>query len=487
MRKKSIITTIIVLVVTFFATAYISPQFFNRKIEEFNDFSPFEIERRFRETEFELGLDLQGGASLLYQADLEGVPDGEQPDRMRALRDLVERRVDHFGIGEPLVQVRGDRLAVELPGVRDQEEAIKQIGETPFLEFRVRIDDEEKIEEIENKRLEVRQYLGNWFRNDYEENFEKILIEDLPEEEIEDLEKEIEDWELAFESVFGPTDPELTGRFLQDADVRFDETSGRPAVTLRFDSEGAEVLRKVTAENKGELLATYLDGRQIQQATIQTEIPRGEAQISGNLTAEEAREISRDLQIGALPVPIEVISQRTIGPDLGRGALESSVRAGAIGLVAVLVFMIFYYKLLGFLASLSLLIYVAFVLFAFKILGVTLTLSGIAGFVLSIGMAIDANILIFSRIREEIDNGKSFDRAVEDGFSRAWPSIRDGNLTTIVVALILFFVSTSFVQGFATVLIIGILISLFTAMVITRSFIFSFSGTKLTEIKNIWI
>ena len=471
MKEKSIIASIIILVFAVFAAGFVNPQFFNEKIEDFNERTPFSIDRRVKEVDFELGLDLQGGAHLMYQADLEDVDEREIEDRMRALRDLIERRVDHFGIGEPIVQVRGDRISVELPGVRDQDEAIEQIGETPFLEFRVSRSDEE-LQLIEEKRMEVSEF------------FDKD-IDEVSEEEKEELEGEIEDWEYAFLEEYESVG--LTGRYLQGAQVNFNELTGEPMVSLRFDTEGAEILQQITAENVGRPMATYLDEEIIQVATIQEEIPGGEAQISGNLSTEEARQLARDLEIGALPVPIELISQQSVGPELGAESLERSVTAGIIGLSAVAIFMIFYYKFLGVLASLSLLIYVGFVLSAFKILGVTLTLSGIAGFVLSIGMAIDANILIFSRMREEFNEGKDFKEAVKDGFSRAWPSIRDGNLTTVLVAFILFSVSTSFVQGFATVLIIGILISLFTSMVVTRSFIQSFLGSKLSEIKKLWI
>ena len=471
MKEKAIITSIIILIFAVFAAGFVNPQFFNQKIENFNENTSFNCNRRLKEVDFELGLDLQGGANLLYQADLSDVDEREVDDRMRALRDLIERRVDHFGIGEPVVQVRGDRLSVELPGVRDQNEAIEQIGETPFLEFKIQRSDEE-VQLIEEKRMEVVEF------------FDKSLDE-ITDEEKQNLEGEIEDWEYAFMEEFESIG--LTGRYLQGARVNFNELTGQPMVSLRFDGEGADILQRITADNVGRSIATYLDEEIIQIATIQEEIPGGEAQISGNLSAEEARQLARDLEIGALPVPISLISQQSVGPSLGARSLDRSVRAGALGLTAVIIFMIFYYKLLGLLASISLLVYVTFVLSAFKILGVTLTLSGIAGFILSIGMAIDANILIFSRMREELDDGKSFKRAVEDGFERAWPSIRDGNLTTILVAFILFSVSTSFVQGFATVLIIGITISLFTAMIVTKSFIQSFLGTKLSEIKKLWI
>ncbi len=470
MKKKGIITTIIILIFAVFSAGFVYPEPFNEKISELNEATPFNINRRFKEVDFELGLDLQGGAHLLYQADLSGVDEADHGDRMTALRDLIERRVDHFGIGEPLVQVRGDRLVVELPGVRDQEEAIEQIGETPFLEFRIQKSNEE-IEAINEKRSEIEEFLGKDF-------------EFVTDEDIDSLEGEVEDWELAFEEEFESVG--LTGRFLRGAEINFNQLTGEPVVSLTFDSEGAEILQELTRENIGNSIATYLDDDIIQIATIQEEIGGGRAQISGNLTVESARELARDLQIGALPVPIELISQQSVGPALGRESLERSIRAGIFGLLAVVIFMISYYKMLGLLASLSLLVYVILVLLSFKVLSVTLTLSGIAGFVLSIGMAIDANILIFSRMKEELADGKTFERAVEEGFSRAWPSIRDGNLTTILVAMILFFVSTSFVQGFATVLIIGISISIFTSMVFTRSMIRSFLASKLSEIKRLW-
>ncbi len=465
MRKNSIITIIIVAVFTLFFIGYIYPSFFNEKLEDLN------VQRRFKEVEFQLGLDLQGGAHLLYQADLTGVPDNEVSDRMTALRDLVERRVDNFGIGEPLVQVKGDRLVVELPGVEDQEEAINQIGETPFLEFKIEISDEKK-EQITQKIEEIEDHLGKEFEEiDLAEDFERL--------------QEVENWELIFQDQFESIG--LTGRFLRDAHVNIHQVTGQPAVSLTFDSEGAEILQEITRDNIGKAIATYLDQEIIQIAVIQEEISGGQAQISGNLTMEESRNLVRDLKIGALPVPISLISQQSIGPALGQESLSRSITAGIIGLLAVIAFMVIYYRMFGLLASVSLLIYIILVLTVFKLISVTLTLSGIAGFILSVGMAIDANILIFSRIREELSENKNFEKAVSEGFARAWPSIRDGNITTVLVASILFLVSTSFVQGFATVLIIGILISIFNAMVVTRSLILFFSGTKLSEIKKLWL
>lgn len=476
MHKKAIIVAISIIIVAVIAGGFIRPGFYNEKLDRVDELTPFEVNSRFKTVDFELGLDLQGGVHLLYQADLEDIPNKQQSDRMIALRDLIERRVDHFGIGEPLVQVRGERLVVELPGVQNQKQAIDEIGETPFLEFRVLDDDEERVKKIRNKRREVDLTL--------DESPSEISIEDLTEEEKSTLDEEIDDWKMAFEDEFVST--ELTGRYLTGAKTRIDQMSGEPAVSLEFNQQGAKLLQEITAENVQKPLATYLDGKQIQVATIQEEIPGGQAQISGNMNIEEAKELSRDLEIGALPVPIELISQRSVGPALGEEALTRSVRAAIVGFLMVVVFMILYYKLMGVFASLSLIIYVLFVLSVFKLISVTLTLSGIAGFALSVGMAIDANILIFSRIREEMGENTSFKKALQNGFSNAWPSIRDGNLTTILVAFILFSVSTSFVQGFATVLIIGILVSLFAAMVITRSFLYSFINTKLSEYKQLW-
>ncbi len=471
MRNKSIITTIITLVIAFFLAAYVQPSFFNDKVERLDELTPFSIERRVKEVDFELGLDLQGGAHLVYLADLTGVEEREVNERMRALRDLIERRVDHFGIGEPLVQVRGDRLIVELPGVRDQEEAIEQIGETPFLEFKI-ARPEEELMKIEEKRTEVESFLSKG-------------IDEITDEDKELLEENVENWELSLEDQFISVG--LTGRFLRGATVNFNQVTGQPLVSLDFDREGGEILHQITKDNVGRSIATYLDDEIIQVATIQEEISGGQAQISGNLDVQEARDLARNLQIGALPVPIELLSQRSIGPALGQRSLSQSVQAGILGFLAVIVFICFYYKMLGVLASISLIVYMIFVLSVFKLLPVTMTLSGIAGFVLSIGMAIDANILIFARFREEMKEGKNFKKAFESGFSRAWPSIRDGNLTTLIVAMILFFVSTSFVQGFATVLIIGIVISVFVAMVVTRSLMGSFLGGKLAEIKKLWL
>jgi len=255
---------------------------------------------------------------------------------------------------------------------------------------------------------------------------------------------------------------------------------------LEFNDEGAKIFEELTEKNVGKILAIYIDGIPISTPVVQEKISGGKAQITGQFTIDEAKNLARNLSAGALPAPITLISQQTVGPILGKISLEQSLKAGIFGFLSILLFMILFYRLPGILASLALGIYVALILSLFKIIPVTLTLAGIGGFILSIGMAVDANILIFSRMREELSSGKSFSVALEEGFRRAWPAIRDGNLTTLIVAAILFGFGTSFVKGFALTLSLGILISMFSAIFITRNFLNIFIGTKLEKINWLW-
>lgn len=385
---------------------------------------------------FKLGLDLQGGIHLVYQTDLSAIQEIDKKQAMEGLRDVIERRVNVFGVREPLVQVQQDRLVVELAGVLDPSEAIRLIGQTPFLEFR------------EFKQKETGKSTTT------EESFE-----------------------------FAPTP--LTGRYLKKAKVVFDQFS-KPTISLQFDAEGAKIFEELTTRNVGLPLAIYIDGILRSSPVVQEPISGGKAQITGQFTVKEAQELARNLNAGALPLPITLISQQSVGPTLGKVSLEQSLRAGVFGFLAVVLFMLIFYRLPGFLASIALGIYVALVLSVFKLVPVTLTLAGIGGFILSIGMAIDANILIFARMREELRSGKKFSLAISEGFARAWLSIRDGNLTTLLVALILFGFGTSFVKGFALALILGILLSVFSAIFITKNFLRAFEGTKLENINWLW-
>lgn len=383
---------------------------------------------------YRLGLDLQGGTHLVYQADVSNVSAGEVDESMAGLRDVIERRVNAFGVSEPVVQVEeaGDdqRLIVELAGVHDIREAIRLIGETPFLEFRTQRPAEEGQAILDAQATGER------------------MMED---------------------AYFVPTD--LTGKYLERADVSFGQTAIQSLVTLRFDEEGARIFEKLTEENVGKQLAIYLDGFPISAPVVQQKITGGQAQITGNFTIEEARDLVRRLNSGALPVPIVLLSQQSIEASLGAEALMRGVNAGIYGLIAVMFFMILWYRLPGLLSVLALLIYVALVLTVFKLIPVTLSAAGIAGFILSLGMAVDANILIFERFYEEVRLGKRRDTAFEEGFLRAWTSIRDSNVSSLITAVILYWFGTSLIRGFAFTLAIGIVISMFSAITITRTFL----------------
>lgn len=396
--------------------------------------------------DFKLGLDLQGGVHLLYQADLSQIGEKEKSEAMNGLRDVIERRVNLFGVREPTVQVQGDRLIVELAGILDPAEAIRQIGKTPFLEFR---EQKENYQDILEKNREV-----------------------------------IESGEGQIEEPFQPTP--LTGKYLKKAELGFDQTTSKPLVSLQFNDEGAKIFEELTERNVGKILAIYIDNQLISAPVVQEKISGGKAQITGQFTIEEARELARNLSAGALPVPIKLISQQSVGPTLGKISLEKSLKAGIYGFLAVVIFMILFYRLPGILASLALAIYVILVLALFKLIPVTLTLAGIGGFILSIGMAVDANVLIFARMKEELRSGKNFFQSLEEGFNRAWPAIRDGNFTTLIVAAILFGFGTSFIKGFATTLSLGILISMFSAIIVTKNFLKCFIGTGIEKIKMIW-
>lgn len=411
---------------------------------------------------FKLGLDLQGGTHLIYEADLSNMEPEDYSSSMSGLRDVIERRVNLFGVAEPVVQRQetggSHRLIVELAGIADPALAIEEIGKTPFLEFREQ-KPEEEIEKIRAKQQE---------------------LEGKTEADLEN----IENWELAFEDPFLAT--ELTGKYLEGAEVILDQNTFQPQVSLQFSKEGGEIFEELTARNIGKPLAIYIDGIIISAPIVQGKISGGRGQITGQFTIEEAQTLARNLNAGALPVPITLISQQTVGPILGAVSLERSLKAGIVGLLAVILFLTAFYRLPGLLAASALLFYVTIILALFKVIPVTLTLSGVAGFILSIGMAIDANILIFSRLREELAGSKNFSAALEESFRRAWPSIRDGSLTTLIVALILFGFGTSFVKGFALVLSIGIICSIFSAVFVTKNILRLFAGTKLEKMTWLW-
>lgn len=380
---------------------------------------------------FRLGLDLQGGTHLVYEADLSEIE--EKEESMDGIRDVIERRVNLYGVTEPTVQINKVkdtyRLIVELPGVKDIHQAISMIGETPYLEF--------KTERTQAKTDEILRL--------QEEGNEEALMTDA--------------YYLS---------TELTGRYLKNAQLEFNQTTNQPLVSLEFDDEGAELFAEITKNNVGRSVAIYLDGVPISIPTVEEEILGGKAQISGGFTVDQAKQLAQRLNAGALPVPITLISQQSVGASLGHDSLDKSLKAAIIGLILVALFMIIYYRVPGVLAVIALGVYTVFILAIFKLIPVTLTLAGIAGFILSVGMAVDANVLIFERMKEERKAGRDRASSIDEGFKRAWPSIRDGNVSTIITSVILYWFGTSIVKGFALTLLVGVLVSMFSAIILTR-------------------
>ncbi len=416
------------------------------------------------------GLDLQGGMQVLLEADL---PEGREidPGAMEAVKVIVKNRVDALGVAEPLVQSQGDRrIIVELPGVEDPELAIATIRETGLLEF---VD-------VGNTFLPPDTVVETTFGG------ARVPTEPTPTVEITETATVIPTVAVPPAQVFTTV---MTGKELDTVNVALDQY-GKPEIQFALKFEGASIFGDFTSRNVGRFLCIVLDKRVISCPRIQTVIPDGKARITGEFTLEEANSLKIQLQYGALPVPLRVETTRSVGPSLGQDSVQKSVRAGAIGLAAVLLFMLIYYRLPGFLAALALIIYALLNFALFKLIPVTLTLPGITGFLLSTGMAVDANILIFERMKEELRWGRSLAAAIDAGFDRAWTSIRDSNLSTIITCVILYWFGSNFgasvVRGFAITLFIGVVISMFTAVTVTRTFVifvFDRFGERLQERK----
>lgn len=401
MRRNQGLFLILIVLVAVLAAVFIYPAGFGLKYRS-----------------WKLGLDLVGGSHLVYEVDLSKVATGDRESVVAGLRDVIERRVNLFGVSEPQVLTAQAedkaQLIVELAGIKNVGDAIRQIGETPFLDFR----------EVEQNGTSTN---------------------------------------------FIPTN--LTGRYVTGATLDFDPTTRAPQVGVRFNDDGSKIFELLTGNNIGKPVAIFLDGVLIEMPTVREKITGGQAVITGSFTLQDAKQLVERFNAGALPAPITLINQQTISASLGLDSLQKVVVAGIIGTLLVMIFMIMYYRLLGIFASLSLLIYIALTLGIFKLIPITLTLAGIAGFILTIGMAVDANILIFERVREELKKGISKRAAIEEGFKRAWLSIRDSNTSTIITAVILYYFTSSFVRGFALTLLIGVLISMFSAITTTRLFL----------------
>lgn len=410
-----------------------------------------------RDIKLRLGLDLQGGMQVLLEADL---PVGQTLDQeaMDAARGIVENRVNGLGVTEPVVQAVGNsRILVELPGIEDPETAVSTLKETGLMEW------------VDTGLTFLPP--GTKIRTDLSGAVEAG--------------QEVTPTETVYHAV-------LTGRDLKTARVDFDPQTGVPVIAFELSDEGGRIFAQHTAANIGRFLAIALDGEIISCPRIQSAIPEGRGQITGDFTVDEAKATVLQLRYGALPIPLKIIDTRAVGPTLGQDSVQKSIRAGAIGLGIVLLFMLIYYRLPGLLADVALIIYALLTLAIFKLVPVTLTLPGIAGFLLSVGMAVDANILIFERMREELRQGRTLQRAIEAGFRRAWTSILDSNVSTWITCLILWFFGNSFgasvVKGFAVTLAIGVLVSMFTAVTVTRTFVhaaFAIGGEGMREKK--WI
>ncbi len=411
---------------------------------------------------FKLGLDLSGGTHLVYEADVSQIPASQVTSSMQVLRNVVDARVNSkavsgvLGVLEPLIQIKeggvgaagSEQLIVDLPGVTDITKAEATIGQTPTLEFRLKSDKEaEPIQATVGADGKV----------------------NIP----------------ALDPYANYISTGLTGRYLKNASVQFDQSTGQPFVALDFDADGAKLFADITKANVGKTLAIFLDGSPISTPTIQQEITGGQAVINGSFTPTQAKALADSLSYGALPVPIHLVSSELIGPSLGAAAMHDGVKAGIIGFLVIALFLVLWYRLPGIVAVVALSLYVIMTLAIFKLLHVTLSSAAIAGFIISIGVAVDANVLIFERIKEELRGGRTTSDAITAGFNRAWLSIRDSNISTMITAIILFSLfGGTFVRGFAITLLLGVLVSMLSAILITRLFLRSVAtkdGTRLTN------
>jgi preprotein translocase subunit SecD len=425
---------------------------------------------------FKLGLDLAGGSHLVYEADVSKIDPAEVPQLMEVLRGVIERRVNAFGVSEPVVQVerssfvaeeQSERLVIELPGVTDVAAAVKEIGETPLLEFKL----------LDPDKMAQQETLDS-LKSLTENGSSSAVVGNI----------KVNGEEIKEEDPF--VDTGLTGRYLETATIEFaggqsGQLSNEPLVSVRFNEEGGKLFADITRNNVGRQLGIFLDGELLSAPVINEAITGGTAIISGQFTADEASELAENLSFGALPMPISLESTQTIDASLGGGVINQILSAGILGFALISLFLILWYRGPGVVATFALISYVLITLLIFVLVPVTLTAAGLAGLVLSLGMAVDANVLVFERMKEEYQAGKSSQQAIYDGFDRAWSAIRDGNVTALLSAVILFWFGNSLIKGFALVLGIGTIISIVSAITITRTLLLILPDVKRSD-EGLW-
>lgn len=397
---------------------------------------PFPGEGDFVREGFKMGLDLKGGTHIVLKADLTKIGPGESPeDAIRGAMEIIQRRINAYGVVEPIIQRAGeDRIIVQLPGVRDINEAVRLIKMTAFLDFRE--------PEMDEKGNVIRDEKGNISR-----------------------------W-LPAKALLDGEETHLTGRFLKRKNqVILDPHTNEPLVQFEWDEKGAKLFEQITTRLLNKPLGIFLDDQLISAPIVRAVIK--ERGVIEGLTLSEARLLAIQLNAGALPLPLEIIQQKDVDAFLGIDSLKRSLTAGYIGLALLFLFMLLYYRFFGFIAGLALLFYGLMVLAIFKLFPITLTLAGIAGFILSLGMAVDANVLIFERTKEELRGGRTLGSAIERGFSRAWSAIRDSNITTFIACIVIYWFGSKLgaapLMGFAVTLFIGVAVSMFTAIIVTKS------------------
>jgi preprotein translocase subunit SecD len=435
-----IVIALVAFVINFSQPYQIDLLSLHLKTPAVNNNPVFKVVNLNHEIDFKRGLDLQGGTSVTLRADMKDIPASERDDALNSAKAVIERRINFFGVAEPVIQtskINNDyRIIVEIPGVTDLNQAVQLVGKTAKLTFwegdptaskSATALDPTKLSSQSAVPVSVQLFLGPTARK-----------------------------------------TDLTGSDLKQAAVTFDSRTGKPQVQLTFSTDGANKFGDITNRNVGKIVAIALDDQVVEAPTVNQAIYGGQAVITGGFTTDQAKTLQVQLNAGALPISLSVLQQQSVGATLGQESVEKSLLAGVLGFLVIVIFMTVLYGRLGIIASIALTIYAMLVLALFKIIPVTLTLAGIAGFILSVGIAVDANILIFERMKEELRKGRSRTAAIDLGFSRAWLSIRDSNMASLITSTVLFYFGTGVVRGFALTLGLGILLSMFSAIFVTR-------------------